>query len=165
MIRREGGDGKGNGLHTYEQDSPKDVLYLGPSNTIYVIARFGAHKGDYMFHCHNLIHEDNDMMRAFHVMGTPGNKNALSAQPFILNPLNNIIYNNWAYADPMLGETSAKKSSLMLTFNKAHFNQTLTKNLYRIFYPLSSDIQLMNGSNNPWQSKWCPIIPLLTTAR
>jgi FtsP/CotA-like multicopper oxidase with cupredoxin domain len=49
--------------------SPKDVFYLGPSNNVYVVARFGAHKGDYMFHCHNLIHEDNDMLRAMRITG------------------------------------------------------------------------------------------------
>ena len=155
LIKREGGDNKG--VSAYEQFSPKDVFYLGPSNTVYVVARFGAHKGDYMFHCHNLIHEDNDMMRAFHVTDSAGGKNALSAQPFIINPLNNIIYNNWAYADPVLGETNAKQSSLMPTFNRTHFNKTLTKNLYRIFYPLQSDIALMKGADNPWQSKWCPL--------
>ena len=155
VIKREGNE---EGVRGYEQLSPKDVFHLGPSNTVYTIARFGAHKGDYMFHCHNLIHEDNDMMRAFHVTDSSKGKNALSAQPFIINPLNNIIYNNWAYADPMLGETNAKLSSLMPTFNRIHFNKTLNKNLYRIFYPLPSDISLMKGADNPWQSKWCPMI-------
>ena len=156
LIRREGGDNKG--VRGYEQFSPKDVFYLGPSTTVYVVARFGAHKGDYMFHCHNLIHEDNDMMRAFHVMGSSVSKNAISAQPFIINPLINIIYNNWVYADPLLGETNAKKSSLMPAFNQDHFKKTLNKNLYRIFYPLPSDRPLMKGAVDPWESKWCPMI-------
>ena len=153
LIKREGST---EGVRTYEQLSPKDVFHLGPSNTVYTIARFGAHKGDYMFHCHNLIHEDNDMMRAFSVVNSTGSPNPLSAQPFIT--LNNIIYNNWIYANPMLGETSAKLSSLMPTFNRDYFNNTLSKNLYRIFYPLPSDIQLMNGTDNPWQSQWCPLM-------
>ena len=98
------------------------------------------------------------MMRAFSVVDSNNGPNPLSAQPFIINTLNNIIYNNWIYSDPMLGETSAKLSSLMPTFNRAYFNNTLSKNLYRIFYPLPSDILLMNGTDNPWQSQWCPII-------
>ena len=122
---------------------------------MYVVARFGAHKGDYMFHCHNLIHEDNDMMRAFRVMQSEGGKNAITAQPFIINPLNNIIYNNWKYADPMLGETSAKLSTNVTVFDRDYLNDTLSKNLYRIFYPLPSDLPLMNGAFNPWQSEWC----------
>ena len=156
LIRREGGDGKG--VRSYEQYSPKDVFYLGPSNIVYVVARFGAHKGDYMFHCHNLKHEDNDMMRAFQVTDSAGGKNALSSEPFIINPLNNIIYNNWVYADPVLGETNAKKSELMPIFNQIHFNKTISKNLYRIFYPVESDFVLMKNATNPWQSKWCPIV-------
>ena len=28
-------------------------------------ARFGAHLGNYMMHCHNIVHEDKDMLRAF----------------------------------------------------------------------------------------------------
>lgn len=153
LIRRDGGDNLG--IRAYEQFSPKDVFYLGPSNTVYVVARFGAHKGDYMFHCHNLIHEDNDMMRAFQVVNSTTGINSISSQPFIINPLNNIVYNNWVYSNPLLPETNAKKSSLMPTFNQNYFNTTLNKNLYRIFYPLPSDMALMNGASNPWQSQWC----------
>ena len=32
-----------------------------------VIARFGPHEGRYMVHCHNLVHEDHDMMVQFNV--------------------------------------------------------------------------------------------------
>jgi len=70
IVRRD----RDNGVKTYELLSPNDILYLGP------------HKGDYMFHCHNLIHEDDDyMMRAFSVIG---------AHPFIINGFANIIYSN-----------------------------------------------------------------------
>jgi len=151
MLRREGS----RGLENYETMSSKDVLYLGPSNTIYVIARFGPHKGDYMFHCHNLIHEDNDMMRAMRIMGESGNKNAISASMYIRNPLYNIIYNNWQYTDPMLGETAAKRSSLVEAHDLNLVNRTLYKNLHRIFYPTLSDIAQYKNSSNPWQVKWC----------
>ena len=146
------------GLRTNEILSPKDVFYLGPSEVIYVLARFGPHKGDYMFHCHNLIHEDNDMMRAMHVMdSTMTTKNPDSAKPFLINRLNNLVYNNWKYEDPMLGETAAKPSALTRTLTTAYVNQMLSKNLYRIFYPTPSDIVFMNGAKNPWQSAWCPL--------
>lgn len=157
LIKREGGiPTKENGLRTNEVMAPKDVFYLGPGETIYVLARFGPHKGDYMFHCHNLIHEDNDMMRAMRMINsTMSTKNPLSAQPFIINKLHNLIYNNWIYEDPMLGETSAKPSSEARTLTLSYVNLTLNKNLYRIFYPLPSDIVYMKGVSNPWQSKWC----------
>ena len=50
---------------------PKDVVYVGPNETVRVAARFGPQKGRYMMHCHNLVHEDHDMMGQFEV-GTEG---------------------------------------------------------------------------------------------
>jgi FtsP/CotA-like multicopper oxidase with cupredoxin domain len=151
LLKREGSD---YGLQSYEDRSSKDVFYLGPGETIWVIARFGAHKGDYMFHCHNLIHEDNDMMRAMRLKGSNG-KNNITSEQYILNPLHNIIYNNWVYSDPMLGETLAKPSNLVEKFDTSLFTKTLNKNLYRIFFPLESDIQSYGTYYNPWKSNWC----------
>jgi FtsP/CotA-like multicopper oxidase with cupredoxin domain len=146
------------GLRSNEILTPKDVFYLGPSEVIYVLARFGPHKGDYMFHCHNLIHEDNDMMRAMRMINsTMTTKNPNSAQPFLINRLYNLVYNNWKYEDPMLGETAARPSSQVRSMTLAYLNSTLYKNLYRIFYPLPSDIVFMRGARNPWQSQWCPL--------
>jgi spore coat protein A, manganese oxidase len=50
----------------YER-GPKDVAYLGENEKVRVIARFGPHRGRYMVHCHNLVHEDHDMMVQFEV--------------------------------------------------------------------------------------------------
>ena len=152
LLKREGSKF---GLQKYEELGSKDVFYLGPGETIWTIARFGAHKGDYMFHCHNLIHEDNDMMRAIRVINGNNGKNALSSEKYILNPLHNIIYNNWGYDDPMYGNTSAKPIPTVPIFNLNYFKEVLNKNLYRIFYPLSEDIQLYGNFYNPWQAKWC----------
>jgi FtsP/CotA-like multicopper oxidase with cupredoxin domain len=158
ISRKKEIDGTNVLIRPYENLSPKDVFYLGPGEVTYVLARFGAHKGDYMFHCHNLIHEDNDMMRAMSIVDSKiTTKNPTSAQPYIINRLYNLVYNNFKYADPMLGETSARPSSLVRTFTTSYANQTLYKNLYRIFYPTPSDIVYMNGARNPWQSQWCPI--------
>ncbi|KAF2118161.1 oxidase cueO precursor [Lophiotrema nucula] len=51
----------------YEKVALKDVVLLGTSETVRVIARYAPWDGVYMFHCHNLIHEDHDMMAAFNV--------------------------------------------------------------------------------------------------
>ena len=157
VIKRDGAKG---GLEPFEIKSPKDVLYLGPSNTVYVIARFGAHKGDYMFHCHNLIHEDNDMMRAFRTInGTQGiNKASVANSPYVLNPLYNIVYSNFKYQDPMLGETAAIPSGNAVSLlSKAATGLDL--NLYRIFYTTASDKTFMKGIiSNPWNSEWCALL-------
>jgi spore coat protein A, manganese oxidase len=56
---------------SYEQ-GPKDVVYVGENETIRAIMKFGnagdpSTDGRYMIHCHNLPHEDHDMMTQFRV--------------------------------------------------------------------------------------------------
>lgn len=46
---------------------PKDVVYVGEGEKVKLLMRFGPHKGRYMIHCHNLPHEDHDMMVQFRV--------------------------------------------------------------------------------------------------
>ena len=50
----------------YER-GPKDVVYVGEGETVRVLMRFGPQIGRYMMHCHNLVHEDHDMMVQFEV--------------------------------------------------------------------------------------------------
>lgn len=45
----------------------KDVFFVGDSQTVRVITKFGPHPGKYMMHCHNIVHEDHDMMTQFEV--------------------------------------------------------------------------------------------------
>ncbi len=56
----------------YER-GPKDVAYLGENETVRVLMRFDG-IGRYMMHCHNLVHEDHDMMVQFNVIdpNSPG---------------------------------------------------------------------------------------------
>lgn len=46
----------------------KDTLDLRPAEQATVIARFTDHKGRFVFHCHNLEHEDMAMMANFEVV-------------------------------------------------------------------------------------------------
>ena len=46
---------------------PKDVVYVGEDETVRLLMKFTPHKGVYMMHCHNLPHEDHDMMVQFRV--------------------------------------------------------------------------------------------------
>jgi len=62
-----------NGRPPFEYErGPKDVVYVGEGETVRVIAKFGPHVGRYMVHCHNLVHEDHDMMHQFAVGWDPG---------------------------------------------------------------------------------------------
>jgi spore coat protein A, manganese oxidase len=86
ILSRTGGNVKG--VQPYEL-GPKDVVYLGEGEKVKVIMKFDDERarkrdalenpndplaprtGRYMMHCHNLVHEDHDMMVQFEV-GTGG---------------------------------------------------------------------------------------------
>jgi spore coat protein A len=55
----------------YER-GPKDTVYVGPDEIVRVLMKFEHHRGRYMVHCHNLPHEDHDMMAQFAVGWKPG---------------------------------------------------------------------------------------------
>lgn len=47
---------------------PKDTVRVNPGEVARLIARFGDFAGEYVWHCHILEHEDNEMMRRMVVM-------------------------------------------------------------------------------------------------
>ena len=65
-------------LPVYEKDSWKDVFYLRPKEAIDIVGEFGPHVGQYMMHCHNLDHEDCDMMTSFAVFDPTGKEQPTS---------------------------------------------------------------------------------------
>jgi len=56
----------GRAAFTYE-NGPKDVVYIGEGETVQLLMKFEHNRGKYMIHCHNLPHEDHDMMTQFSV--------------------------------------------------------------------------------------------------
>ncbi|MBS1805652.1 MAG: multicopper oxidase domain-containing protein [Acidobacteria bacterium] len=46
----------------------KDTAVVLPNEMLTIIARFEGYEGKFVFHCHMLEHEDNDMMRPFVVV-------------------------------------------------------------------------------------------------
>ncbi|KAH6672908.1 Cupredoxin [Halenospora varia] len=59
--------GANRGVQPYEAVALKDVVWLGPNEKVIVMARYAPWDGDYMFHCHGLVHEDHKMMAVFNV--------------------------------------------------------------------------------------------------
>jgi bilirubin oxidase len=55
------------GVAPYEAVGLKDVVWLGVMENVTVEALYTPWDGVYMFQCHNLIHEDNDLMGVFNV--------------------------------------------------------------------------------------------------
>ncbi|KAL0636923.1 hypothetical protein Q9L58_004145 [Maublancomyces gigas] len=71
IVSREKNDtskSKGRDFVTpYEAAALKDVVVLGENEAVTVLAKYAPWDGVYMFHCHNTVHEDHDMMAAFNV--------------------------------------------------------------------------------------------------
>lgn len=55
----------------------KDTVQMMPGEVTRIIARFDL-LGKYVWHCHILSHEDNEMMRPFEVIAAPGKTAALT---------------------------------------------------------------------------------------
>ncbi len=65
------------------ETGPKDVFYAGENESITVLAQFGTQpggQGKYMIHCHNLTHEDHDMMVQF-AAGNPDDNDPVGSDP------------------------------------------------------------------------------------
>jgi FtsP/CotA-like multicopper oxidase with cupredoxin domain len=62
VLERNGGPP---GLH---ETGWKDTIRLAEGDDVRVIARFDGYRGRYLLHCHNLEHEDHDMMARFDVV-------------------------------------------------------------------------------------------------
>ena len=54
-------------MQEYEAKGFKDVVWVDRDETVTVEAWYAPWDGVYMFHCHNLVHEDHYMMDAFNV--------------------------------------------------------------------------------------------------
>lgn len=48
----------------------KDTAVVNPRDVLTLLIRFEGYKGRYVYHCHMLEHEDNDMMRPFEVVSS-----------------------------------------------------------------------------------------------
>jgi spore coat protein A len=60
---------------------PKDVAYVGENETVRLITRFSHQTGRYMIHCHNLPHEDHDMMTQFRVGTDNADNDPMTSAP------------------------------------------------------------------------------------
>jgi spore coat protein A len=49
----------------------KDTVLLPPNTLTRILLRFGPYAGRYVYHCHMLEHEDDDMMRPYELSAAP----------------------------------------------------------------------------------------------
>ena len=77
-------DRNGKPPFAYER-GPKDTAFLGENETVRAIVQFFEGTGKYMMHCHNLVHEDHDMMVQYEVV----DPNNAGIDPLSFPPKNN----------------------------------------------------------------------------
>ncbi len=53
----------------YVDEGWKDTVLVMPGERVQLLMRFRDHIGDFVYHCHNLEHEDAGMMRTYRVVG------------------------------------------------------------------------------------------------
>lgn len=92
-------------VEEYEAAGLKDVVWVGRGETVQVEAHYAPWDGVYMFHCHNLIHEDHEMMAAFNISSLP-----------------DLGYDETKFLDPMEERWRAKKVS-----EEAYTPEAITK--------------------------------------
>jgi len=61
-----------------QERGAKDTAFLGEGESVRVLIKFDDGRGKYMEHCHNLVHEDHDMMGQFNII----DPNRASDDPF-----------------------------------------------------------------------------------
>jgi spore coat protein A len=58
-------------LEPWDMGTWKDTVSVGERTRVRLIAKFENHPGRFAYHCHNLDHEDNEMMRQFQTVHDP----------------------------------------------------------------------------------------------
>lgn len=68
VVARTGGDADGDLVRRGIVDEGwKDTVLVLPGETVRIRKRFATHAGLFLYHCHNLEHEDSGMMRNFRI--------------------------------------------------------------------------------------------------
>jgi spore coat protein A len=59
----------------------KDTVYVTENEVVQLLIRFGPEQGRYMIHCHNMAHEDHDMMIQYRVGQDDAANDPINAAP------------------------------------------------------------------------------------
>jgi bilirubin oxidase len=135
--------GSSRGVQPYEAVGLKDVVWLGPGETVTVEAHYAPWDGVYMFHCHNLIHEDHAMMAAFNV-----------------SVLEDLGYNETHYIDPMEQRWRAKLED-PADFTDAAIEQRIQ--FMASFQPYNKVAEVFSVLDDYWKTKTAAITSISAT--
>ena len=153
IVSREGGL---RGVLPYESAGLKDVVLLEPGESVHVVAKYGPWNGLYQFHCHNLIHEDHEMMDTF-------NTTALANLGYDLEDV-------LQYDDPMdtryepqpAGTANNSEDYIVNTLIPSLVNTNAYRKLDEV---LSAESSYNAANPNPETSTMAPAAPSAATKR
>ncbi|MGY1642721.1 multicopper oxidase domain-containing protein [Geodermatophilus sp. SYSU D00703] len=94
-----------------EERGPKDVVYVGENETVRLIMRFEHEDGRYMIHCHNLSHEDHDMMFQYQVGHHDIDCDSINSDPPKPLPAPDLVPQQPPVAETPAPEASAPEAS------------------------------------------------------
>jgi spore coat protein A, manganese oxidase len=95
-----------------EEKGPKDVVYVGENETVRLLMRFEHEDGRYMIHCHNLSHEDHDMMFQYMVGHHDIDCDSINSEPPKLLPVTPLVAKQQPEPrPPRPGSTSPSEST------------------------------------------------------
>ena len=142
----------------------KDVVHVGegfapfPDRTsVTIAATYGPNIGEYMLHCHNSVHEDRDMMRAFIIRNATTGLMSMTAYPKA-----NLMQNQGAVfgvgiaGGNVTSRYAVSTASLNAQTPAAILSRYLNSNIYDVMYPTGANsAALKNYTDNPWLSTKC----------
>jgi FtsP/CotA-like multicopper oxidase with cupredoxin domain len=94
-----------------EEKGPKDVVYVGEEETVRLLMKFEHEDGRYMIHCHNLSHEDHDMMIQYQVGHHDIDCDAINSCPAKPLPAPDLVPKTAAVAEPAPPATAPVEDS------------------------------------------------------
>ncbi|CAI6332265.1 unnamed protein product [Periconia digitata] len=145
VISRTGGR---NYVAPYESAGMKDVVWLAPGETVKVLARYAPWPGIYMFHCHNLIHEDHDMLVAFNV--TQLSEWGYTDDAIFIDPMEPQFRPTWY--DAAAETEAAIKSKIAWLYGKDPYNKGDIKGVWQALSSMTSWAAKPTDPPNPSSS-------------
>ncbi|NEK59965.1 multicopper oxidase domain-containing protein [Geodermatophilus sabuli] len=94
-----------------EEKGPKDVVYIAEGETVRLLMKFEHEDGRYMIHCHNLSHEDHDMMLQYQVGHHDIDCDAINSCPPKALPAPDLVAKTAAVAEPAPPATAPEADS------------------------------------------------------
>jgi FtsP/CotA-like multicopper oxidase with cupredoxin domain len=132
----------------------KDTVLINPNETVSILVKFVDYEGIYLFHCHNLEHEDDGMMLNIQI-DAPTKVEEVNSSPSDFE-----LYQN--YPNPFNPSTTIKykldKSENFIKLSVFNSNGELIENLFEGSQPAGIYSLKWNASNYSSGTYFCKLL-------